>query len=385
MPTRNPSVPERAPPRPRGHAAKKAAAGKSKDSARRVAHASPAPAARPVTMADVAARVGVSKMTVSRALNREGSSGRETSEALRQHILRTSREMGYVIDQTARTFSSGRSGFVAAIIPALNNSNFSDTAHGLTAAVEASGLQVLLGYTDYDVPTEERLLRAMLTRRPEGVVLTGGSHTPAARSLLKTAGVPVVETWDLLADPIEHTVGFSNAEATGELVRHLHAKGYRRIAFLGGVPESDARGADRRRGFQQAMRSLRLEAHRILSVGQAPVSMAQGAQGVAQLMQRWPDVQAVVCVSDHAAFGAMMECRRRGWAVPERLAIAGFGGFEVGSACDPQITTVAVDCAGIGRAAGELLLRGIAAAREGVALPPETVKIPFRIEARGST
>lgn len=340
---------------------------------------------RSVTMADVAARVGVSKMTVSRALNRSERSSRSTSRALHERILLACKEMGYVIDQTARTFSSKRSGFVAALIPALNNSNFSDTAHGLAAAVEASSLQVLLGYTDYDMQTEERLLRAMLMRRPEGVVLTGGSHTPAARSLLKAAGVPVIETWDLVADPVEHTVGFSNAEATAELVRHLHAKGYRRIAFLGGVPESDARGADRRRGFERAMTELGLDAGRILSVGQAPVSMADGAHGVAQLMLRWPDVQALVCVSDHPAFGALMECQRRGWAVPERIAIAGFGGFEVAASCHPQLTTVAVDCFGIGRSAGQLLLRAIEAARSGHRLPAETVLTPFKVEMRGST
>jgi LacI family gluconate utilization system Gnt-I transcriptional repressor len=161
-------------------------------------------------MADVASRVGVSKMTVSRALKREGRSVRASSDALRLRILQACEDMGYVLDQTARTFSSKRSGFVAALIPALNNSNFSDTAHGLTAAVEGSGLQVLLGYTDYDIQTEERLLKAMLTRRPEGVILTGGSHTPSARRMLKAAGVPVVETWDLLSNPIEHMVGFSN-------------------------------------------------------------------------------------------------------------------------------------------------------------------------------
>lgn len=351
---------------------------------RRAADSHPLPA-RAVTMADVAAKVGVSKMTVSRAINRAGSSDRAASEALRQRILKACHEMGYVIDQTARTFASKRSGIVAALIPALNNSNFSDTAHGLTAAVEASGLQVLLGYTDYDVPTEERLLRAMLTRRPEGLVLTGGSHTAVARKLLKAAGVPVIETWDLLPEPIEHAVGFSNAEASAELVRQLHAKGYRRIAFLGGVPDSDARGADRRRGFEQAMTALRLDARRTLSVGQAPVSMAHGAQGVVQLLQRWPDTDALVCVSDHAAFGALAECQRRGWAVPGRLAIAGFGGFEVGAACHPQITTVVVDCIGIGRAAGQLLLRAIEAARAGHRLAPETVLIPYRIELRGST
>jgi LacI family transcriptional regulator, gluconate utilization system Gnt-I transcriptional repressor len=336
-------------------------------------------------MADVAARVGVSKMTVSRALSRVDSNRRSTSEVLRQRILKACHEMGYVIDQTARTFSSKRSGFVAALIPTLNNSNFSDTAHGLTAALEGSGLQVLLGYTDYDKQTEERLLRALLSRRPEGIVVTGGSHTPAARKLLKVAGVPVVETWDLPADPVEHTVGFSNAEAVGQLVHHLHGKGYRRIAFLGGVPESDARGADRRRGFEQAMRQLKLDPKRNLRVGQAPVSMDIGAQGVAQLLQRWPDTDALVCVSDHPAFGALAECQRRGWSVPGRLAIAGFGGFEVSAASHPQITTVAVDCVGIGRMSGELLLRAIESARRGQPLAPETILIPYRIEARGST
>jgi LacI family gluconate utilization system Gnt-I transcriptional repressor len=342
--------------------------------------------ARPVTMADVAASVGVSKMTVSRALRSEaGSNARGASEALRQRIVKACQDMGYVVDHTARTFSSKRSGYVAALIPALNNSNFSDTAHGLTAALEASGLQLLLGYTDYDVPTEERLLRAMLARRPEGVIVTGGSHTPAARRLLEAAAVPVIETWDLLADPIEHVVGFSNAEATAELVRALHRRGYRRIAFLGGVPESDARGADRRRGWAQAMHELRLDARRALSVGNAPVSMAQGAQGVVQLLERWPDTDALVCVSDHAAFGALAECQRRGWAVPTRLAIAGFGGFEVSAACHPQLSTVAVDCTALGRAAGELLLRAIEAHRHGQRLPKETVLIPFHVEQRQST
>ena len=336
-------------------------------------------------MADVAARVGVSKMTVSRALNREGSSQRSTSEALRQRILVACQEMGYVIDQTARTFSSKRSGFIAALLPALNNSNFSDTAHGLTAALDSSGLQVLLGYTDYDNATEERLLRAMLSRRPEGVVVTGGTHTPAARKLLKTAGIPVIETWDLPSEPIEHCVGFSNAEAVAQLVRQLHAQGHRRIAFLGGVPASDARGADRRRGFESAMRALKLSAARQLSIGQAPVSMEHGAQGVVQLLSRWPDTQALVCVSDHPAFGALAECQRRGIAVPGELAIAGFGGFEVGASCHPQLTTVAVDCTGIGRVAGELLLRAITAAREGRRLAPETVMIPYRVEMRGSS
>lgn len=336
-------------------------------------------------MSDIAAHLGISKMTVSRALSGVALRRSPASEALRQQILATCHEMGYVIDQTARSFSSKRSGFIAAVIPALNNSNFSDTAHGLTAAVESVGMQVLLGYTDYDTGTEEQLIRALLMRRPEGIVVTGGSHTPAARRLLATAGVPVVQTWDALDQPIDHNVGFSNAQACRDLVMTLHAQGYRRIGFLGGQPESDARGAERRRGYVQAMTELQLDPSPAVSVGLAPVSMDAGAQGVVQLLARWPALEAVVCVSDHAAFGALAECQRRGWSVPARLAIAGFGGFEVARACHPQLTTVSVDSAGIGRVAGELLVRAIAAARRGERLPAETVLMPYRVEVRGST
>ncbi len=338
-----------------------------------------------VTMADIAARLGVSKMTVSRALSRSTPQRSDASESLRQQILRTSQEMGYVMDQTARTFSSKRSGFIAALIPALNNSNFSDTAHGLTSAIESVGMQVLMGYTDYDMATEERLIRTLLSRRPEGIVVTGGSHTPVARKLLTSTGVPVVETWDLLDKPIGHNVGFSNAQAVSELVHALHAKGYRRMGFLGGLPQSDARGADRRRGFLQAMAQLGLDTSRTLAIGSAPVTMEAGARGVAKMMENWPDMDALVCVSDHVAFGALAECQRRGWSVPGRLAIAGFGGFEVAKACHPQITTVSVDSAGIGQAAGQLLLKAIGLARAGQKLAPETVFVPYQIEIRGST
>ena len=340
---------------------------------------------RQVTMADIAARVGVSKMTVSRALNRSSGNDRSTSEALRQRILQACDEMGYVIDQTARTFSSKRSGFVAAIIPSLNNSNFSETAQGITAAVEGSGLQLLLGYSDYTVENEERLVKAMLMRRPEGVILTGGNHTPGTRAMLHAAGIPVVETWDLPANPIEHTVGFSNAQATAALVRHLHAKGYRNIAFIGGTSNRDTRGADRRRGYSEAIKELGLPDGRVISFGQPPISMAQGAEAIVQLVKQWPDVDAAVCVSDLSAFGALMECQRRGWSVPGRIAVAGFGDFEVAKNCHPRITTVAIDCVGIGRAAGELLLRAIEAARDGGRLPQETVLMPFHVEQRESS
>jgi LacI family gluconate utilization system Gnt-I transcriptional repressor len=145
------------------------------------------------TMTDVARHAGVSTMTVSRALK----DGGVVSKATRERILAAIEELGYVLDLSAGGLSSKRTGFVAAIIPSINNSNFSDTARGITDALEGSGLHLLLGYTDYSVQQEEKLIEAMLRRRPEGIILTGGSHTARARKMLVNAAIPVVETWDV--------------------------------------------------------------------------------------------------------------------------------------------------------------------------------------------
>lgn len=312
------------------------------------------------TMADVARRAGVSKMTVSRALRHNGAVSAET----RRNIHAAIEELGYVLDQSAGSLSSKRTGFVAAIVPSINNSNFSDTARGITDALEDTGLQLLLGYTDYAIEREEKLVEAMLRRRPEGVILTGGSHTPRTRKLLSSAGIPVVETWDVPSDPIDQVVGFSNEDAMALLVRKLAEKGYRRFGYIGGTTERDTRGSQRRTGFQRVLNELGLPADRLISFGAPPISIEQGGQAVVSMLARWPDTDVVICVSDLSAFGALMECRRRGLRVPEDVAIAGFGNFEVAAYSHPRITTVDVECYEIGRRAAVRLRDAILGQRD---------------------
>jgi LacI family gluconate utilization system Gnt-I transcriptional repressor len=311
--------------------------------------------ARRPTMADVAARAGVSNMTVSRALRDGGRVSKET----RDRILAASEELGYVLDLSAGGLSSKRTGFVAAIIPSINNSNFSDTARGITDELEGTGLQLLLGYTDYSAEIEERLIESMLRRRPEGIIVTGGTHTARARRLLKNSGVPVVETWDLPTNPIDQVVGFSNEEAMALLVRKLAEKGYTRFGYIGGTTERDTRGNQRRSGFQRALKELGLPSDRVISFGVPPISMEQGGQAVVSMLNRWPDTRVVICVSDLSAFGALMECQRRGLRVPEDVAIAGFGNYEVAACSNPRMTTVDVECYSIGRQAAQRLRQSI--------------------------
>jgi LacI family transcriptional regulator, gluconate utilization system Gnt-I transcriptional repressor len=332
------------------------------------------------TMSDVARRAGVSAMTVSRAL-RDGAS---IATGTRDKIRKAVDELGYVLDQSAGSLSSKRTGFVAALIPSINNSNFADTARGLTDALQGSGLHLLLGYTDYSIEKEEELIESMLRRRPEAIVLTGGKHTIRGRKLLENAGIPVVETWDLPPKPVRHVVGFSNAEATETLVKYLYDRGYRKIGFIGGTSNRDTRGADRRLGYERAMAALGLAETRIMSFGTPPISMKQGGEALARLVEQWPDVEAAICVSDLSAFGALVECQRRKWSVPDRIAIAGFGDFEISSCCYPTLTTVGVNCYELGRKSGDLLLRAIEGERAEQPISAETIITDYAVIARES-
>ncbi|WP_211369243.1 LacI family DNA-binding transcriptional regulator [Roseospira navarrensis] len=332
-------------------------------------------------MADVARRAGVSAMTVSRTLKGTGPVTPET----RDRILQAVEDLGYVLDLSAGALSSKKTGFVSVLIPSLNNSNFSDTVSGITEVLDTEGMQVLIGITNYSRLREEQVIETMLQRRPEGIIVTGGTHTPRGRLILEKAGIPVIETWDLPAAPIDHVVGFSNAATIEDMMARLVFRGYRRIAFIEGEHGEDTRGQDRRAGYERAVQALGLERACVISLGRPPVTMAQGSPAVVRLMETWPEVEAVICVSDLPAFGAIMECHRRGWAVPDRLAIAGFGDFEVARQCWPSITTVSVGSRDIGTRAGALMLEAIQAHHTGESLPPRLIRTPHTLIERDST
>jgi LacI family transcriptional regulator, gluconate utilization system Gnt-I transcriptional repressor len=288
------------------------------------------------TMTDVARLAGVSPMTVSRAFRSESS----ISGATREAILKAAEELAYVFDSTASNLRSQKTDFIAVTIPSINNANFADTLRGLSEGLKARGLQILLGYTDYDMAEEERLIEQFLRRRPEAIVVTGGRHTPRARRMLENAGIPVIETWDLPEDPIGHVIGFSNAGAVHGMVDHFVARGLTRIAFIGGDTSRDTRGADRRAGFIAAMQAHGLDATRLIAAGVPPISMREGAEAMGRLIDTLPDTQAVICVSDLSAFGALTECQRRKVDVPGRLWIAGFGDYEIAGIAVPALTTI---------------------------------------------
>ena len=304
-----------------------------------------------VTMRDVARQVGVSPMTVSRALRNDESVSAQT----RAKIKQVAHDLGYVYDITATALRTNKSGFVAVWLPSLNNANFADTFKGLSAGLEDTSLQLLLGSTNYAVEKEQQLVAQLLTRNPEAMVLTGGFHTDETRALLERRDITIVETWDMPQAPLGHMVGFDNASAMGEIVKHLADTGREKLAFVGAQDGSDLRGLERRRGVIEAATALGLPEVEVLEVGSAPITMTKSEAAVTALGEKVKDFDALVCVSDPVAFGCLCACQRLGIDVPTDIAITGFGNFELATVSTPRITTVDVNAEQIGRRTAELL------------------------------
>ena len=199
-----------------------------------------------VTLADVAMLAGVSPITVSRVVNRPELVTAETIEHVQQVIERT----GYVPNMLAGGLASRRSRLVAAIVPSITNAIFVDSVQAFTDRLWEAGYQVLLGLSGYPAMREDALLAAVLSRRPDAILLTGINHSPEVRQRLLAARIPIVETWDMTPTPIDMLVGFSHEKVGEAVARHLLAKGHRR---LGLISADDERALARRRGFMNEL------------------------------------------------------------------------------------------------------------------------------------
>ncbi len=307
-----------------------------------------------VTMIDVAEAADVSAITVSRVLRQPEKVRPETRERVRAAI----HALGYVPDEAAGALSSRRSRIVGALISTLASSFFASTVDGLSNELRAAGYQLLLANTDYTPEIEAESIQALLGRRPDGLVLSSTAHTEAAERLLRTSGIPVVEIWELPEAPIDCAVGFSNHAAARAMTEFLADSGRRRIGFVVNNRPRGTRARARAEGYAEALAARAMGPLRLVEA----VAMAGdtdpeiGARGLGELLDRWPDTDAVFCVSDQVALGALCEARRRGLDVPNDIAIAGFGDFEIASEAGLALTTVRVPGFAIGKQAARLIL-----------------------------
>jgi len=304
-----------------------------------------------VTLSDVARLAGVAPMTVSRCLNQPDT----VRSTTRLKVQRAIEQTGYVQNRLAGALRSSRSRLVAVVMPMVTNPIFSDTFQAINDRLAQAGYQVLLGVSGYEREHEQELLEVILSRRPDGIILTGTLHTPASRNRLRAARVPVVETWDLTPEPIDMLVGFSHEQAGRAVALQLFAQGYRQFALLA---VDDPRGLRRAESFTRTLAEQGVGAVRRQIYPGTP-TLAMGRMGLGALWQQQTEPGAplaVVCTSDTIAHGVLTEAAARGIRVPEQLAVMGFGDMSFAAHTFPALSTVRIDGALMGDTAAQMLL-----------------------------
>jgi LacI family transcriptional regulator, gluconate utilization system Gnt-I transcriptional repressor len=327
-------------------------------------------------MEDVAQRAGVSMITVSRVLHNP----EKVTANTRKRVTRAIRATGYVPNLVAGSLASNRTHTILALVPTLTNPVFGQTLHALEEALRSHGFHLLLGNSGNSPREEEALLATFLARRPDGIFLHSTWHTPVTRRLLAQARVPIVETGDLSHRPMDMVVSYSNFDAGKAITTYLLDKGYRRIGFVGADPRMNERARQRCRGYQAALRHAGVLVDPNLVI-ETTLGLRQGAEAIASLLERRRPVQAVFFAGDVWAVGALLECKRRDWPVPQRVAIVGFDDQAMAAEVIPPLTTVRVPRAEIGRRAAEMLLDRLRGKSAG---PRKKVDLGFRIVARAS-
>lgn len=317
---------------------------------------SPAPlvtvraATRPdsATLKDVARVAGVSPITVSRALNRPEIVHPETVELVQKAVKLT----GYIPNQLAGALTGGRTRLVAAIIPHISNSIFVETIQAMSDRLWQDGYQLLLGLSGYPASREDELITAILSRRPDGIVLTGIGHSQETRRKILSTGIPVVEIWDLTPTPLDTVIGFSHVKIGEAIALNLLKKGYRRYGLL---CADDERSLVRLQSVADTLAKHGMsDIHR--EVGEAPSTFQLGRVGLSNLLQSGAQLDALVCGSDAIAQGALAEAQSRGMRIPQDLAVFGFGDFDFAAYTYPSLSTVRIDKKSIGTRTAEAFI-----------------------------
>jgi LacI family gluconate utilization system Gnt-I transcriptional repressor len=214
------------------------------------------------------------------------------------------------------------------------------------------------------------MLSALLSRRPEAIIMVGSPATEDGARLLRRAGIPIVETWELPPAPIDAVAGFDNYQAGVAVARYLVAQGRASLAFIGG---DDPRATRRWNGFRDTCEGLGAKTPRRLI-------LERNASGSVAALANLPGVDAVFAANDAHAIGFMAGLRtagllRLGPGSEQPVAVIGLGDLEMGRLIAPALSTIRVHGDAIGRTAAKLMLT-----RDG----PRHIDLGFELVLRDS-
>ncbi len=291
-----------------------------------------------ISIFDIAKKSGYSTSTVSRTISKPLSVSNKAREKINKIIKKT----GYVHNSLAGGLKSGKSGFVIAIIPTLRVSLFSDYIWGIKEELRKSGFQLLIGVTNYNLETEEDLIRKFLSYKPEGFIIVGTQHTQSSTNMLLSSKLPIIETWNITDKPLDIVVGFSNFSAGHQITDHIISLNYKNIAFATPAEshmKTENRSKRRLNGYLSRMREANLPVT-IFNYTKPMNHKICGQEIYSQYKKHQTKIDCIICGSEVSGSGLLSEFLFKKINVPKKIGIAAVGNAEITSLVHPQLTTM---------------------------------------------
>jgi LacI family gluconate utilization system Gnt-I transcriptional repressor len=264
-------------------------------------------------------------------------------------------KLAYVPNMAASKLASSRSQTIGVVVPTLYNVIFAEYLQAIHEVLVPAGYQVMVVNSRYSIEEEDQAVRTLLGQRVEAVIMVGVKHSGQTRQILKLAQLPVVETFQLSDDPLGVNIGFDQSKAGYDATNLLLNSGARNVGFF--VGQLDVRAAERLEGYQMAMAHAGMDPQHFVTQLDRPSCIALGAEIIRHIYAAGNLPNAVCCIDDNVALGALHECTRYGIRVPDDLQIIGFHDLEFAATAKPSLSSVFTHRFTIGDLAAKSALR----------------------------
>ncbi|HEY9165727.1 MAG TPA: LacI family DNA-binding transcriptional regulator [Candidatus Kryptonia bacterium] len=333
---------------------------------------------RRVTAESIAAQVGVSAMTVSRALNKRPNVDKKT----RERILKAAKKFGYSPNHIARSLALRRTETLGVVVPEISHSFFPEVIRGIEDAAYSAGYHLILAHSAENETREKDAISTLESKRVDGLLIST-AQTVKGHSVYRDAirrGLPIVFFDRIVQNIGASCVSIDDEECSIRLTEHLIGHGYKSIAHLGG-PSSVSIGRGRLNGYRKALErnGLKFRPELVVESGFHEKGGYEAMESLLQLPVRSrPD--AVVAVNDPAAFGAMKAVQEHKLRIPQDIAIVGMTDDVRAELVFSPLTTIRQPAYEIGKTAAETLISEI----EGKSKPGKRIIVHAELAVRKS-
>jgi len=336
----------------------------------------------PVNMKDIARELGVSVVTVSKALRAHP----DISKATRERILLKVKEMGYRPNLAARSLVTGRSSLLGLIVPDLMHSFFAGVAKSLSQAMRRQGYYLVIASSEEDPELERQEIEHMLAHRLDALIVATCQPDSESLRIVQQGETPLILIDRSFKEMRCHFVGSDDYAAGRIATEHLLAIGCRRLAHIRG-PENSV-GGRRLKGFLDTLKKhgVELPADYVIQAPRADVDgRPNGAAALNRLRALDPPPDGVFCYNDVVAVGVIAEALRHGIAVPADLAVIGCGNLHYSGEIRVPLSSVDQRSDEIGSRAAKLAIEILDGDRAHQPLEYREISLQPRLVARDST